>query len=96
LARLLEGERDRPGEDRVVDGVQLQLKGRRYPEVAAAAANAPKEVAIVLFTCQPDPAVSAHDLHGVDGIESKAVAPCQLAEAAPRRQASDPDRRCAP
>ena len=88
LARALEREEQDAGVD-LVDRVQLELDRRHDAEVAAAAAERPEELGLVLGVDAAQLAVGGHELDRGDAVRGEAVLARVPADAAAERVADD-------
>ena len=87
---------DRPAQHQRPDRVQVVLEGGGDPEVAAAAAQAPEEIRVVIGVDALQLAVGGHELGGAQVVDHEPVAAQQVSEPAAERQPRDPhvtDRR---
>ena len=75
-----------------VDRVEPELEAGRDAEVAAAAADRPEQVRIVLGVDAEELAVGGHDLGGEQVVDREAVLADEVADAAAERDPADPDR----
>ena len=98
------GRRDEPG-DRVrrrrqdsipptiaADAREPEPEAGHDAEVAAAAADRPEEVGLVVGVDARAPAVGGHDLGGEQVVDRQAVLAHEIADAAAERDAADADR----
>ncbi len=85
LIDLIEG---RPAED-LDQGVKLVLEGGHGAEVAAATADRPKEVRVVLLIAGDEPALRRHHIGRDQVVAGKPVGPGQIPHAAAEGQAGD-------
>ncbi len=69
--------------------MQAELEVRHDAEVAAAAADGPVEVRVLVGIRVQQAAVGGHDVHALHVVERKAEAPREPAEAAAEREAAD-------
>ena len=89
LARALEREHRGARDDLALHRVQAELEVRHDAEVAAAAADGPVEVRVLVGVRVQQAAVGGHDVHALHVVERKAEAPREPAEAAAEREAAD-------
>jgi len=75
-----------------VQRAQPELEARRHPEVAAAAAQRPEQVRVVLGVGTPHLAVGGHHLGGQQVVDRQAVLSDQVADATGQRDPADADR----
>ena len=85
------GQDQHAAEDRA-DLVQPELEARRDAEVAAAPADRPEQVGVVVGIDAQQLAVGGHDLGGEQVVDRQAVLADEEADAAAERDAADPDR----
>ena len=83
------GEEQRAGVDLGPDRMQRQLERRHDPEVAAASAQTPEEVGVLVLARMQEPAVGGDDVGADEVVAGKAVLPHQPADAAAEREARD-------
>ena len=74
----------------VVDRVQRELEGGDDPEVAAAAAQRPEQLRVLLPAGHPDLSVGGDHVRGDQVVHSEAVAAVQVADPAAQGQPADP------
>jgi len=97
--RIIVCVQDRAGEQRGSHGMKQIFKGRHDPEIAAAAANAPKQVRVFGCARLQQPAVRSHDFGCHQIVARQTMFAAELAKAAPDRQPGnacvgvDPHRR---
>ena len=87
----------RPGQDQhaageLADVRQPVLEAGHDAEVAAAAADRPEQVRLVLGVHAPQLSIGRHDLGGEDVVDRQAVEAAEVADAAADGDAADPDR----
>ena len=75
------GQQQHPADD-LGQLVEPELEPGHDPEVAAAAADRPEQVRLVLGVDQPDLAVGGHDLGGEQVVDRQAVLADEVADAA--------------
>ena len=92
VAGLVELEEHRPAVD-VLDRAHPELERRDDPEVAAAAADGPEEVGVLLVARDVEAAVGGHHVRGEEVVAGQAEAPGEVADAAAQRQPADPGGR---
>ena len=104
LLRSSLGQRDEAGDDlggrrkhqhaphHRADVVQAVLEAGRDAEVAAAAADRPEQVRVVLGVDAEQLAVRGHDLGGQQVVDREAVFADEVAHATAKRDPADPDR----
>jgi hypothetical protein len=72
--------------------VQPVLEAGGHPEVAAAAADRPEQVGVVLVVGPQQPAVGGDEVGGQQVVDGQAVLADQVADAAAKGDAADADR----
>ena len=85
---------DEHAADHRVDRMQPQVEPRRDAEVAAAAADRPEEVGLVLRVDLPHAAVRRDELGADEAVDREAVPANEVAHAAAERQPTDAHRAC--
>ena len=90
LRRVVQRVEDRPGEHDRPDRVQAVLERGDDAEVAAAAADAPEQIGVVVLAGGDELALRSHDVHGEEVVDRRAVLAHQPADPAAERQARDP------
>ena len=80
----------RAAED-IPDRVELELEARDDTEVAAAAADRPEEVRVLVGAGGQEPTIGGHDLDGLERVDGQAVLAHEPADAAAEREAGDAD-----
>ena len=100
LGRCVDRPEDRAGDHRR-HRVQLERERRDDAEVAAAAADRPEEIRVLVLARADEAAVGEHDVRGEHVVDRQAVLPRQVSDAAAEQEADacradDPDRRCEP
>ena len=79
--------RDGAADDVGTDLVQLVFEAGDDTEVAAAAAQSPEEIAVLVFRRAHDRAVGGDEIHRCDVVRRPAEPPGEISEAAAKRQA---------
>jgi hypothetical protein len=90
LGCALEGEKQRAGVE-LVDGMDGELDRGHDAEVAAAAAQRPEQVGVMLVVGTHEGALGGHELERRDSVRLQAVLAGQPTHAAAQRVAGDPD-----
>ena len=88
--RPLPGVGHHPAEDHRADRARLELEARDDAEVAAAAAQGPEEVRVLLGGSPDLPALREHHLGGPQRVDRQAVVAHQPPDAATQGEAADP------
>ena len=88
VARLVQLEEDRSAVD-VLDRAEPELEGRHDAEVAAAAADRPEQVGVVLLAGDVEGAVAGDHVRGQQVVEREAEPPREVADAAAEGQPAD-------
>ena len=98
LASLCDRPHDHAGQAVAVEGVQLVLELGHHAEVAAAAAQGPEEVFLIVGTGSAHFTIGRDDLGGAQIVDRQAMFAVQASEAAPERVPANPrvrdDARC--
>ena len=87
LARFADREREVAADDLALHRMQLELEIRHDAEVAAAAAQAPEKLRVLVGARVHELAVGGHDVGAANVVERQAEAPRDAAEAAAEREA---------
>jgi hypothetical protein len=90
LGRALEREEHRSGVE-LVHGVDRELDRGHDPEVAAATAQCPEEVGVVLGVRTHEAAVGGDELEGGDGVGLQPILAGEPPHATAERVPGDPD-----
>src|SRR5215471_19544093 len=69
--------------------MQLELKCRHDPEIAASTADRPEEVRILHFTGVDQLSARGYQVHRADGVECEPEAPRQPADSSAGRESAD-------
>jgi hypothetical protein len=93
LGRLLDRPERRPGHHRLADVVRTELERGDDAEVAAAPAQGPEQLGVLVGAGVHLRAVGEHDVGADEAVDREAEASCQVAEPATERQPADAGRR---
>ena len=93
LRRLLDRPERRPGHHRRPHRMGLELKLGDHPEVAAAAAQRPEQVGVLVGAGVHQRAVGEHHVGPDEAVDRQPEAACQMPETAAEREPANPGRR---